>query len=81
MLPWIGGEPAEAYATLDLAAGDRISLPHTGQGARSYLALAGGIESERFMDSASTDVRGLSAGRSRPATSRHGARGRLAIAA
>ena len=45
--------------TLDLAAGDRVSLPHTGQGARSYLAIAGGIESDRFMDSASTDVRGL----------------------
>jgi KipI family sensor histidine kinase inhibitor len=59
VLPWIGGEVAEAYATLELAAGDRLSLPHTGQGARSYLALAGGIESERFMDSASTDVRGL----------------------
>ena len=57
--PWIGGEPAEAYATLELAAGDRVSLPHTGQGARSYLALAGGIESDRFMGSASTDVRGL----------------------
>jgi KipI family sensor histidine kinase inhibitor len=59
VLPWIGGQPAEALATLDLAAGDRLSLPHTGQGARSYLALAGGIESDRFMDSASTDVRGL----------------------
>jgi KipI family sensor histidine kinase inhibitor len=57
--PWIGGQPAETLATLDLAAGDRLSLPHTGQGARSYLALAGGIESDRFMDSASTDVRGL----------------------
>ena len=59
VLPWIGGQPAEALTTLDLATGDRISLPHTGQGARSYLAIAGGIESERFMDSASTDVRGL----------------------
>jgi KipI family sensor histidine kinase inhibitor len=59
VLPWVGGEVAEAYATLELAAGDRLSLPHTGQGARSYLAIAGGIESERFMDSASTDVRGL----------------------
>ena len=51
--------PPRRYATLELAAGDRLSLPHTGQGARSYLAIAGGIESERFMDSASTDVRGL----------------------
>ena len=59
VLPWIDGQPAEALATLELAAGDRLSLPHTGQGARSYLALAGGIESERFMGSASTDVRGL----------------------
>jgi KipI family sensor histidine kinase inhibitor len=59
VLPWIDGHPAEAYATLELATGDRLSLPHTGQGARSYLALAGGIESERFMGSASTDVRGL----------------------
>ena len=58
-LPWIGGQPAEALATLELAAGDRLSFPHTGQGARSYLAIAGGIESERFMGSASTDVRGL----------------------
>ena len=45
--------------TLELAVGDRLSLPHTGQGARSYLAIAGGIESDRFMGSASTDVRGL----------------------
>ena len=59
VLPWIDGEVAEAYATLELAEGDRLSLPHTGQGARAYLALAGGIESDRFMDSASTDVRGL----------------------
>ena len=58
-LPWIGGQPAEALATLELAAGDRLSFPHTGQGARSYLAIAGGIESESFMGSASTDVRGL----------------------
>ena len=59
VLPWIAGQPAEALTTLELAAGDRLSLPHTGQGARAYLALAGGIESGRFMDSASTDVRGL----------------------
>src|SRR5205085_11144427 len=59
VLPWIGGDVAEAYATLALDAGDRLSLPHTGQGARSYLAIAGGIESDRFMGSASTDVRGL----------------------
>jgi allophanate hydrolase subunit 2 len=59
VLPWIRGEVAESYATLELETGDRLSLPHTGQGARAYLALAGGIESERFMGSASTDVRGL----------------------
>ena len=59
VLPWVGGQPADALTTLDLATGDRISLPHTGQGARAYLAIAGGIESDRFMDSASTDVRGL----------------------
>ena len=59
VLPWIDGQPADSYATLELAAGGRLSLPHTGQGARSYVALAGGIESERFLGSASTDVRGL----------------------
>jgi allophanate hydrolase subunit 2 len=59
VLPWIGGEVAEALVTLELNAGDRLSLPHTGKGARAYLALAGGIESDRFMGSASTDVRGL----------------------
>jgi KipI family sensor histidine kinase inhibitor len=58
-VPWIGGQPTEALTTLEIAAGDRLSFPHTGQGARSYLAIAGGIESERFMGSASTDVRGL----------------------
>ena len=41
VLPWIDGQPAEAFATLELAAGNRLSLPHTGQGARSYLAIAG----------------------------------------
>ena len=35
-----------------------LAAPHLAR-ARAYLALAGGIESERFMGSASTDVRGL----------------------
>jgi KipI family sensor histidine kinase inhibitor len=59
VLPWVGDGVADALVTLDLATGDRLSLPHTGKGARSYLALAGGIQSDRFMGSASTDVRGL----------------------
>ncbi len=66
------------YTTLELAAGDRLSLPHTGQGARSYLAIAGGIESERFMEQREhrrARPRRAPAGRRRRA--RHRARGRL----
>lgn len=55
----VNGEPAAVNRTLALRRGDRLFLPHSGKGARSYLALAGGIESGRYLGSASTDLRGL----------------------
>jgi KipI family sensor histidine kinase inhibitor len=38
--------------------GDQISFKPNGNGARSYLAIAGGFESRAFMDSRSTDLTG-----------------------
>jgi KipI family sensor histidine kinase inhibitor len=55
----VNGEPAPVNRTIALRRGDRLFLPHSGQGARSYLAIAGGIESDRYLGSASTDIRGL----------------------
>jgi KipI family sensor histidine kinase inhibitor len=55
----VNGEPAPVNRAIELRRGDRLLLPASGRGARSYLAVAGGIESERYLGSASTDMRGL----------------------
>ncbi len=54
----VDGEPA-IQATTAVRAGQRLELVATGQGVRGYLALAGGIEAERFLGSASVDRFGL----------------------
>ena len=47
------------WKTVRVAAGARLRVRGTNRGARSYLAVAGGIEVRRVLGSASTDVRGL----------------------
>lgn len=57
--PLVRGQPLPGWSSLRLQEGDRLEFRPTGNGARSYLALAGGIETERFLGSRSTDVGGL----------------------
>lgn len=59
MSPLVNGEPAPAAQTFALRKGDVLSFKPCGEGVRGYMALAGGIESEQFWGSASTDVTGL----------------------
>ena len=47
------------WQTLRLEAGARLRVRGTNRGARSYLALAGGIEAHPFLGSVSADIRGL----------------------
>jgi KipI family sensor histidine kinase inhibitor len=47
------------WRTLRLESGARLRVRGTNRGARSYLALAGGIEAHTFLGSASADIRGL----------------------
>jgi biotin-dependent carboxylase-like uncharacterized protein len=54
----IDGEIA-GWQTARVAAGARLRVRGTARGARSYLAVAGGIEMRRVLGSASTDIRGL----------------------
>jgi allophanate hydrolase subunit 2 len=54
----VDGDPV-GWQTLRLDAGTRLRVRGTNRGARSYLALAGGIEAHAFLGSVSTDVRGL----------------------
>ncbi|WP_297852762.1 5-oxoprolinase subunit PxpB [Meiothermus sp.] len=59
MLPLLNGEPVMGAQSFALRKGDVLSFRPTGEGVRGYLALAGGLESERFWGSASTDLKGL----------------------
>jgi len=54
----IDGEPV-GQRTTRVRAGQRLQLAATGRGVRGYLALAGGIEAEPFLGSASVDRYGL----------------------
>jgi allophanate hydrolase subunit 2 len=54
----VDGEPA-GWQTLRLDPGTRLRVRGTSRGARSYLAVAGGIEAQAFLGSVSADVRGL----------------------
>jgi len=76
LTPLVDGREAPAYEGLALRAGSELRFVPTGRGARSYLAVAGGVDARRFMGSASVDLRGLigrplragdALGRSRPA--------------
>lgn len=56
--PERNGEPIEPFASFALRRGDVLRFPPAPRGVRGYLALPGGIESERFLGSASVDLRG-----------------------
>lgn len=52
--PKINGEPVPMWETLAVKAGDQLSFDFVKQGARVYLAVAGGIDVPLIMDSRST---------------------------
>ncbi|MEH7342271.1 biotin-dependent carboxyltransferase family protein [Bacillus sp. JJ1532] len=54
MPPKINGEPVSMWETLEVKAGDVLSFDFIKQGARVYLAVAGGIDVPLIMESRST---------------------------
>lgn len=54
MPPKINGEEAPTWETLAVSAGDVLSFDYLKNGARSYLAVAGGIDVPEFLHSRST---------------------------
>ncbi len=54
MPPKINGEEASTWKTIKVEAGDVISFDYLKNGARSYLAVAGGIDVPEFLGSRST---------------------------
>ncbi|GIW28326.1 MAG: urea carboxylase [Meiothermus sp.] len=59
MVPLVNSVPMPVAQTFALRTGDKLHFASAPDGVRGYLALAGGIESDRFYGSASTDFRGL----------------------
>ncbi len=59
VVPQRNGRPAPPFTTLRLRRGETLRFLPDRLGVRGYLAVGGGIESGRFLGSASTDVRGL----------------------
>lgn len=58
LTPRLNGENVPAGVSLALKRGDRLDFRPRNQGARGYLALAGGLESQSFLDSRATDLTG-----------------------
>lgn len=58
MTPVLNGEDVEPFCSFALSRGDVLGFKSTKQGARAYLAVAGGIESDTFQGSASVDLKG-----------------------
>lgn len=58
LLPLVNGEPVMPWSSFVLRQGDRLGFRSSGKGARSYLAIAGGIEAASFLGSRSTDLKG-----------------------
>lgn len=56
--PRVDGAPLETYTAVLVKRGQLLTFPPAAQGRRSYLAVAGGIESREFLGSASVDTRG-----------------------
>ncbi len=58
LLPVLNGEVQAGFSSFAVERGDVLSFRPRSQGCRSYLAVAGGFESETFMGSASVDLKG-----------------------
>lgn len=58
MRPLVNGSEVESFSTLALRRGDVLSFHPTSTGVRGYLAVSGGIDSERYLGSASVSLRG-----------------------
>ena len=54
--PQINGAPAPSWTGLFLAPGDRLTFGTRRSGARIYIAIAGGIEADRWLGSSSTNL-------------------------
>jgi antagonist of KipI len=54
--PRVNGAPAPAWTSVFLGAGDRLTFGARRAGARMYLAVAGGVEGDRWLGSLSTNV-------------------------
>jgi antagonist of KipI len=54
--PRVNGEPAQMWAGMFLAEGDRLSFAGRRSGARAYIAVAGGIAGDRWLGSLSTNM-------------------------
>ncbi len=57
--PHLNGKAQTPFSSFAVERGDVLTFSPTRSGCRSYLAVAGGLESERFWNSASTDLKGL----------------------
>jgi antagonist of KipI len=65
--PHVNGTPAPAWTSLFLSPGDKLTFGARRAGARTYIAVAGGVEADRWLGSLSTNVmaaRGGKQGRS-----------------
>ncbi|THF69692.1 5-oxoprolinase subunit PxpB [Deinococcus sp. Arct2-2] len=58
MVPRVNGQATAAQARFLLRAGQTLDFKPTDQGARSYLAVAGGLETQPFLGSSSVDRTG-----------------------
>ena len=54
--PRVNGAPAPTWTSLFLAPGDRLSFAGRREGARTYVAVAGGFEADRWLGSLSTNL-------------------------
>ena len=57
--PHLNGEAQTPFSSFAVTKGDVLTFAPTATGSRSYLAVAGGLESKRFWGSASVDLKGL----------------------
>ncbi len=62
MSPCLNGEPVQRYAVLTITAGDRLTCSAAKYGCRMYIAVAGGIDVPKVMNSRSTYVRASTGG-------------------
>ena len=58
LLPVLNGETRAPFASFGVKRGDVLSFQPQLKGCRSYLTVAGGFQSDTFMGSASTDLKG-----------------------